>query len=460
MAACLGAFKVLLILVFPLVIFRKYECLKLYVILPFSWYKINMAFSVTSKIFVLHSSLCLHLWSPLALYSKFVLSGALKLQREREKVKAEQKKERKREKKEKRRENKANLKPNVSELGRGEKIKRNDEKTRKSEPNVSELGRGEKRKHSDEKTRKSEKHRVDLKGRIIQNGREQEAEQLEKSGLTEEHEQPTCPQNPSYSSESIQNSNKRRRQASPVSGIHTNGNIIRIRLPSLKHKESDVPVSEEKLQTTSGRTQSTGKHNPEIFRGQPQEVLCLTSVENDKIRLPSQKLKESDVAVSEERIRTTSGRTKSTGKHNSKILLGPSHKEFCSNSTKNDASVGALSSTLDKEQSSSTSGIGIFGRDNLQATPVPTSFEKGIQTVASLYKDLVENWVPLPPQLLQGEPTDLDELEWLFQRKHQDEERSTEVNSDASCRGGSTLWPRALYMPEADIWALPFTVPF
>lgn len=389
------------------------------------------------------------------------LINSIKLQREREKVKAEQKKERKREKKEKRRENKANVKPNVGELGRGEKIKRNDEKTCKSEPNVSELGRGEKRKHSDEKTRKSEKHRVDLKGRIIQNGREQEAEQLEKSGLTEEHEQPTCPQNPSYSSESIQNSNKRRRQASPVSGIHTNGNIIRIRLPSLKHKESDVPVSEERLQTTSGRTESTGKHNPEIFRGQSQEVFCLTSVENDKIRLPSQKLKESDVAISEERIRTTSGRTKSTGKHNSKILLGPSHKEFCSNSTKNDASVEALSSRLDKEQSSSTSGgIGIFGRDNLQATPVPTSFEKGIQTVASLYKDLVENWVPLPPQLLQGEQTDLDELEWLFQRKHQDEERSTEVNSDASCRGGSTLWPRALYMPEADIWALPFTVPF
>ncbi|KAI8016110.1 hypothetical protein LOK49_LG05G03796 [Camellia lanceoleosa] len=412
------------------------------------------------------------------------LIDSIKLQRESEKVKAEQKKERKREKKEKRRENKANVKPNVSELGHGEKIKRNDEKTRKSEPNVSELGcgekikrndektrksepnvselgRGKKRKHSDEKTRKSEKHRVDLKGRIIQNGREQEAEQLEKSGLTEEHEQPTCPQNPSYSSESIQNSNKRRRQASPVSGIHTNGNVIRIRLPSLKHKESDVPLSEERLQTTTGRTESTGKHNPEIFRGQSQEVFCLTSVENDKIRLPSQKLKESDVAVSEERIRTTSRRMKSTGKHNSKILLGPSHKEFCSNSTKNDASVGALSSRPDKEQSSSTSGgIGIFGQDNLQATPVPTSFEKGIHTVASLYKDLVENWVPLPPQLLQGEQTDLDELEWLFQRKHQDQERSTEVNSDASCRGGSTLWPHALYMPEADIWALPFTVPF
>ncbi|CAL5383436.1 unnamed protein product [Camellia sinensis] len=392
------------------------------------------------------------------------LIDSIKLQRESEKVKAEQKKERKREKKEKRRENKANVKPNISKLGHGEKIKRNDEKTRKSEPNVSELGRGEKRKHSDEKTRKSEKHRVDLKGRIIQNGREQEAEQLEKSGLTEEHEQPTCAQNPSYSSESIQNSNKRRRQASPVSGIHTNGNIIRIRLPSLKHKESDVPVSEERLQTTTGRTESTGKHNTDIFRGQSQEVFCLTSVENDKIRLPSQKLKESDVAVSEERIRTTSGRMKSTGKHNSKILLGPSHKEFCSNATKNDASVGALSSRLDKEQSSSTSGgIRIFGRDNLQDTPVPTSFEKvekGIQTVASLYNDLVENWVPLPPQLLQGEQTDLDELEWLFQRKHQDEERSTEVNSDASCRGGSTLWPRAMYMPEADIWALPFTVPF
>ena len=102
--------------------------------------------------------------SAFVLHSKFVLAGDLKLQKEKEKAKAERKKERKREKKEKRRENKE-----------------------KAKQNVGEFGRGEKRKLNDKTTLKWEKDQVDLEGRYIQKSREDEVEQLEKSGLTEEH---------------------------------------------------------------------------------------------------------------------------------------------------------------------------------------------------------------------------------------------------------------------------------
>lgn len=147
--------------------------------------------------------LCLHLWSTLVVYSKFVLTGALKLQKEKEKAKAERKKERHREKKEKKREIK--VKDN-SDFGHGEKRKR---------------------KHKDEKSHKREKDGTNVETKYIEKRREDEAEQLERSNLTEEHGHPVSVQNPCYSSDSTENSNKRRRQESPVNGIRcTHGEFI------------------------------------------------------------------------------------------------------------------------------------------------------------------------------------------------------------------------------------------
>ncbi|KAL7207432.1 hypothetical protein ACSBR1_029395 [Camellia fascicularis] len=299
--------------------------------------------------------------------SNVALIESIKLRREREeKARTERKKESKREKKEKKREKQANAKQNGSEFGHGKK-----------------------RKFNDEKTKKLKEERVYLKGTHIQKNGEDEAEQLERSGLTEEHELPVCSRNPYYSSDSTENSSKRRRQLPPVNGIRTHGNIIRIRLTSQKQKESDDVVTKERLACTSGRTDSTSQHNSEIGCGWSQ-VFCSTSVGIDA---------------------------------SSQVLTEPI-----------------------KDEGGSSSGI----------ASIAPSYVNKIRKVDSFYKDLIENWVA---PLVQSEQTDLGEQEWLFQRKNQDGERC-QASSNVLCGGSSTLWPHAQYLPEVDIYALPFTVPF
>uniref|UniRef100_A0A5B7AWZ6 Uncharacterized protein n=1 Tax=Davidia involucrata TaxID=16924 RepID=A0A5B7AWZ6_DAVIN len=305
------------------------------------------------------------------------LIESIKLQREREKAKAERKKEKKREKKEKKR-------------GREGKKKQNP----------SEIDHVEERKLNSEKIHKGEKSRFDLKGGYTQQRRVDEAEQLERSSLTEEHEQP-CSQNPCYSSDSTQNSNKRRKHASPLNGSHNLGKIIRIRLPLQNHKPPDTLVSKGWPSSTSGRTD-----------------------------LPAQQ------------------------KYG--VTPGLSEGEFCSFSMGTDIVLQDQTPRPDKEPSSTSGRTGIFAEDDSQTASLSTLFENDMQRAESLYKDLAENWV------LQSEQTDFDDQEWLFGRKQGDRPVGDRFrpSNDLSCYGSSTLWPCAQYLPDADIYALPFTVPF
>jgi hypothetical protein len=77
----------------------------------------------------------------------------------------------------------------------------------------------------------------------------------------------------------------------------------------------------------------------------------------------------------------------------------------------------------------------------------------------SQYKGLVEDWVPPP---LQFELKDSDDEEWLFGTLKQERHGNKRLNArhDISCRESSTLWPRARYLPESDVYALPYTIPF
>ncbi|KAA8537500.1 hypothetical protein F0562_027108 [Nyssa sinensis] len=290
------------------------------------------------------------------------LVESIKLQRERENAKAERKKEKKREKKEKKRE-------------RGGR--------KKQDP--SEIGLVEERKLNDEKIRKVEKSRFDLGGGCIQKRREDEDEQLESSGLTEEHEQP-CSQYPCYSSDSTQNINKRRKHAFPLNGSNNRGNIIRIRLPVQNHKQPDTLISKEWHNSTSGRTDL------------PAHLMETNAVLQD------------------------------------------------------------LTPRTGKEPRSVSGRTGVFAEDDRQTASMSTLFENEMQRAESLYKGLIENWIP---PALQGELTDFDDQEWLFGNKQRDrpEGKRFRAGNDFS-NSNSTLWPRAQHLPDADIYALPFTVPF
>ncbi|CAK9148310.1 unnamed protein product [Ilex paraguariensis] len=288
--------------------------------------------------------------------SNEALIESIKLQREREKAKAERKKEKRREKKEKKREKKEKEKHSTCKLAH------------------------------DEKDHKGEKSSVDFKGEYKRKWSKDEAEQLERSGLTEEHGLSVCAYNPSASSESTQNSNKRRRNASLPDGCHRNGNIIRIRLPLQKHKEPAASATKEVLCSTSGR-----------------------------INLPTQQKCEIAPRASQEGSYSTSLWT--------------------------DIDAQTLPLRLEKELSCSTSRrTEISTQDDSRSEYGSMSSGKNLRSVILQYQNLVENWVP-------PERPDFDDEELLFQRKHQDtrKEKRFKANSDLSC--GSSLEVRGLMQP-------------
>ncbi|KAK6131306.1 hypothetical protein DH2020_034956 [Rehmannia glutinosa] len=76
------------------------------------------------------------------------------------------------------------------------------------------------------------------------------------------------------------------------------------------------------------------------------------------------------------------------------------------------------------------------------------------------YKNLIESLVaPQPHDALLN----ADDSDWLFKGKNQEfcgEKKRISGNDSMSCSSSSGLWPRAQYLREVDVYALPFTVPF
>ncbi|GLU04602.1 hypothetical protein SLE2022_217400 [Rubroshorea leprosula] len=96
-------------------------------------------------------------------------------------------------------------------------------------------------------------------------------------------------------------------------------------------------------------------------------------------------------------------------------------------------------------------------KSNGTGTSSITLFDGKLQRAALRYKDLIEDWVPPLPQ----QELDDDGQEWLFGTKAQERPATRyETVHDFSCQGSISLWPHANYLPEAQIYALPFTVPF
>ncbi|KAL8514768.1 hypothetical protein ACS0TY_013738 [Phlomoides rotata] len=239
---------------------------------------------------------------------------------------------------------------------------------------------------------------------FLDKGSKTDSEQLERSSLTEEHEKPVCLRVPSSSSESTENSNKRKRLSSPSDVTHGPGNIIRIRLPSKKQKQSDASPNEQQPCSTSGRTHFPSRVKSNIASRLGNE--CCTA------QLVSRNVDQ------------------------------------------------GLVLKIDRQRISSIP-------KQIVKTPVPSASHAVMDPMKEeelLYKNLTENWVP--PQLQNGCFSLDDDNDWLFPSKngslHQPEKRQIcRVDSISSCSSrSSTLWPVATYLPEVDVFALPFTVPF
>ncbi|KAM3289487.1 putative protein isoform X1 [Capsicum chacoense] len=143
--------------------------------------------------------------------TNYALIQSIKFQRDKERAKLERKKEKKREKKERNREKKRKAKQESSS----------------SSSRIGNFISG-----GDDRELKTSHLQKDIENEIV--------EHLENSSLSEEHGQPFCSQEPSYSSYGTQNNNKRKKSTSPLNGMHGHGTVVRILVSSHTHGQCDI----------------------------------------------------------------------------------------------------------------------------------------------------------------------------------------------------------------------------
>lgn len=101
----------------------------------------------------------------------------------------------------------------------------------------------------------------------------------------------------------------------------------------------------------------------------------------------------------------------------------------------------------------------VVSDEKAETAPALSLSESFSLQMETQYRVLIVNWVPPP---LQNEHSKFDDQEWLFQRRQprNDMIQKTNTCSYDFCNGSCILYPHAHYLPEVDIYALPYTVLF
>ncbi|XP_020093791.1 DNA ligase 1-like [Ananas comosus] len=330
--------------------------------------------------------------------------GSIKLLKEQEKAKEKnRRKEKKREKKEK----KAALKElENSERSKHELKKRKYEESTTKTPNSS-------------------------------------AEQLERSGLTEELELPYATQAADNSPERSQDSNKRRKIApSPgPSQSNNNGIILRIKLPTAKHTQRD--------------TEPPAATFPLANLMVPERAAVLKQRELELTRLQQQG------GDFEPCVR----REQSEHKTNFGYQQDDSQP----------ACIPQCKASDQEPQPACKEEEPCFSGRSGEAAPLKSEDGRAhtrrklsrIEKKERQFMDLIMNWNP--PRLEQFEDSDLVDQEWLFatsarpsKPNPQNQDRVGKEEGLLSRENGmvSSLQPRACYLPELGIYQLPYVIPY
>ncbi|XP_021755317.1 DNA ligase 1-like [Chenopodium quinoa] len=327
----------------------------------------------------------------------------------------EDKKERKRDREDKDKKSKEERKKEKKE----KKEKKREKRAKPSDP-AAESGKQD----FVAKLSKPENVLVEFNGKLQKTN----AELLERSSVTEEHGQPIDSHNAPCSSDSTGNSGKRKRSMPSPSGIQSNGNIIRIRLSSSSQKRDET--------STSG---SKG-----------QEVSQLPQVREDPVLLHSQ-------------VRPCDSRATQDASVRQKDVVSEAQSLLpCSTSTSTATlqRVSAEASGLKAEVSQK----GILPLlDKVNTLEKLSSHDRRMQKKESTYKQLFVDWVPPALEMVEE-----DDGDWLFGKKDEDRSAkrlraSNDVQSQVDnlpCSASAVMQPRAQYLANAEIYALPFTVPF
>lgn len=102
-------------------------------------------------------------------------------------------------------------------------------------------------------------------------------------------------------------------------------------------------------------------------------------------------------------------------------------------------------------------------RDRKAASVLISQYSgSGLHHTELNFWELDVNWIPLP--MKSGDP-EFDNLRWLYERKPERLPRSDytkiyRASNDRLSHPISSLYPTAQYLAQAEIYALPFTIPF
>ncbi|KAG7584187.1 hypothetical protein ISN44_As08g036630 [Arabidopsis suecica] len=288
------------------------------------------------------------------------------------------------------------------------------EKERKDREN--EAGRS--RKHRHKRRRKDVGDNVSGIGKLI-NG---EVEFLEKSCQTVELELQTSSQT---SCDSTLHSNERPKQ---IQSQPLDETSIRTRLPDKGQKDP-----EDEVMMTTKDQRSREMLDASLAAASKESVGHLYSTPRDAFRVFQEKVRD----PAREKI-TKLGKEKK-----------PSHPKDNRKFSK-EKKMPSSSSYIPLEQEKPTSSHQeTRGHSKLLCRKCPPS-------MAGELLNLIENWAP---DRVESKLADSEDQEWWLFIKF--EAKRQQVSNQKTNQGSSSMvWPTARFLPEAEVHALPFTVPF
>lgn len=106
--------------------------------------------------------------------------------------------------------------------------------------------------------------------------------------------------------------------------------------------------------------------------------------------------------------------------------------------------------------------LGNYYYRHCEAAPNTNLLDVERMRIGSMYNSLFQNWDPPPPTTCD-DGFRSEDRDWLFRSELQEQrpisKKVKAVTGPLRCSSAS-LWPRALYLPEVESYALPYAVPF
>ncbi|CAN1127332.1 hypothetical protein LINPERPRIM_LOCUS29569 [Linum perenne] len=279
--------------------------------------------------------------------------------------------------------------------------------------------------------------------------RKLKVEEAESSGVTEEHGLPASSRSPSNSSESVKGSNKTTTRDDCKTDNPQERKRKTIRIP-LNGSKSKVPVSVEKpcLPSTS-----SSKPTP-VIGHRPRDTVAATS-------------SSKPTPVIGHRPRDIVAATSSSKPTNANEDRPRDAVATTSSSHLTDVREDRPRHPVAAAPETSTSFPDLTKKEKDASAKVSSgSHSKGSRRLnkkMSIYESLTNGWA-FPA--LVAEQSETEDLDWLSTSRksgrHTSSSKANPNNGAASTCSASlcTTWPKAQCLPEVDVYALPYTIPF